>query len=360
MQSIYNLVLMSLVTAMFFSCATNKTEFNTENTQETKKNPISSLSLTPISLSGNNKQAFFLNENEISFISYQRKSHKKGQLYTYNLETKNEKRVTFQQGEVNNAGIISSSQDLIYTSNTDETRSLAQIVSQFVPNTQESNIKEDVQFTFIPSGLAPQEIYTINTQGDNINRLTHNPGFDGMVSFHEKKKNLFFSRQTESSIQIFKLNIEKPEIALQLTKNKYQNISPDVNLKNETLAWIEFNPENNISKINLADLNFKKIKSVYETENNLISVKWHPDGKWLVFSSKNKNDNLGFDIFALKSDGSCLTGVVNSEGNDYQPSFSPQGQNMIFTSTQREGEQLYLMPFSEPTCPQDQKNTAYN
>jgi len=53
-----------------------------------------------------------------------------------------------------------------------------------------------------------------------------------------------------------------------------------------------------------------------------------PDGSRIVFSNFTRN----FDIFLINSDGSNLKNLTNSQDAEFQPSFSPDGKQIIYIS----------------------------
>lgn len=77
---------------------------------------------------------------------------------------------------------------------------------------------------------------------------------------------------------------------------------------------------------------------IYETADKIEAPNWSPDGKWLVFNSKNK-------FFRIAADGSTQpevipTGDVKGINNDHV--LSPDGKTLYFSA----GGHLYAVPFA--------------
>ncbi|MCI0712671.1 MAG: DUF5050 domain-containing protein [Chloroflexi bacterium] len=67
---------------------------------------------------------------------------------------------------------------------------------------------------------------------------------------------------------------------------------------------------------------------------------WSPDGQWLVFASSRDSD---FEIYRMRVDGSDLERLTYSIGNDEFPAWSPDGKWIAFTSIRSGDIEIYLV-----------------
>jgi TolB protein len=80
---------------------------------------------------------------------------------------------------------------------------------------------------------------------------------------------------------------------------------------------------------------------------------WSPDGSRIVFSEAQvrgggRDELTGFslfpsNLFSINADGSGLTALTASVGDDYAPAWSPDGSRLAFTSTRDGRAQIYVM-----------------
>jgi TolB protein len=75
-----------------------------------------------------------------------------------------------------------------------------------------------------------------------------------------------------------------------------------------------------------------------------IGARWSPDGQWILFHSNPLVDGLPrFDIFKIRPDGSDLTQLTAVRGNSFMPDWSPDGERIVFASQRDGNRELYVM-----------------
>ena len=74
---------------------------------------------------------------------------------------------------------------------------------------------------------------------------------------------------------------------------------------------------------------------------------WSPDGEKIAFTSDRENGN--FDIYVMNAaDGSGQTRLTDNPGDDFNPTWSPDGEKIAFRSfrdstEQSDNEDIYVM-----------------
>ncbi len=76
-------------------------------------------------------------------------------------------------------------------------------------------------------------------------------------------------------------------------------------------------------------------KAIYGDELHTDSFNWSPDGSTIVFAhqpSPRINDRYEMNISTVSADSGAVTSLVNRQGTDSDPLYTPDGENVLFVS----------------------------
>ena len=160
------------------------------------------------------------------------------------------------------------------------------------------------QIAFVSQRDGDFEIYVMDADGGNQQRLTNNPGDDRFPSWSPDGKRIAFSARRPGH---FENNFG----------TTYEIYAMDADGGNE--------------------------QRLTENRNNDWHPSWSPDGKRIAFSSDRKGDLQNFEIYAMDADGGNEQRLTENRAHDRFPSWSPDGKRIAFFSSRDGNTEIYVM-----------------
>jgi Tol biopolymer transport system component len=150
------------------------------------------------------------------------------------------------------------------------------------------------------------DIYTMDTNGRNVRRLTSKLGYDGGPFFSADGKQIVYRAyhpQTPKEIESYR-----------------QKLAENVIVPNVFELWV----------MNADGSNKRQVTRLGAAS---FAPFFFPDGRRIIFSS-NMNDPKGrnFDLYIVNTDGTGLERITFNETFDGFPMFSPDGKRLVFAS----------------------------
>ena len=293
---------------------------------------------------GHNRQAVFVNNNSLLFLSKDRRYHKDPQIYFMDLKNKKEKRVTFQRGHIINGLWNSSNKTIFYSSTTDEDTETPFILKPYLDRYPASI---DAGF-FSPVEFQASEIYSSHINGTNITRVSQSPGFDAFPAYLAGKNLLYFSRLQDGRISIFKKHMKKKKKPSKVMTTLGHDLGLQASPLQNQFVWYRFSPDFKSSQLMISDPFFKNQKFVTLDPGIQWSPSWHPNGGSILYSAKRPHENQ-YDLYEISTkDHECQRKLTSLPGDEFYPVLSPDGKNLVFTSTVTGQEQVHKMPYPGP------------
>lgn len=270
-----------------------------------------------------------------------------------------------------------------YTSSLESLTRMAHIISDDIVEkiTGKKGIAHS-RITFSNDSTGYKEIYMIDYDGENLYQMTNHKSIsivpkwssDGNKIFYTSYRygnpDLFVIDMMEGKIKTFSryqgLNIaggfspDGNEMALTLSRGKDPSIyivnlvtkevkklldnfgvcaSPTYSPDGKEIAFVSDRPGNpQLYIYNLETKNYRKITNFYWVD----SPNWSENGKWIVFSGREtKSERL--NIFITDPTTSMIHRLTRNEGDNEDPSFSPDSRFIVFTSTRNKKRQIFVM-----------------
>lgn len=207
------------------------------------------------------------------------------------------------------------------------------------------------QWVFDPN----MDIYTVSFDGTGLKRLTDSPGYDAEGSYSSDGKQIVFTSMRDGDPDIYVMNADGSHVR-QITNVPGYDGGPFFSPDNQ---WIIFRSDR--QKKDMLQIFAISVDGKQEVQltNNLDQVNWcpyfHPSGKYFIWASADYSKGHGpaanFDLFMMdlsypegKLTGGKVTRVTDHLGTDILPVFSPDGKQLMWTSTRSpdKSSQLFL------------------
>jgi len=175
------------------------------------------------------------------------------------------------------------------------------------------------------------ELFIVNADGSELTKLTDDPAFDGAPSFSPDLKKIAFTSTRNGKMNVFIFDLEaylkgESSEAIQLT-NEGNNYCPAWAPDNSTIAFTSDRSGGfKIYKMNIDGSN----QEIFIDLNGAFYPSWSSDSKKLVF---NAQVNGASEVFKIDADGENMVMLTNNSANDQFASWSPDGENIAFSST---------------------------
>ena len=187
------------------------------------------------------------------------------------------------------------------------------------------------------------QLYMMNSDGNNIEKLTDSKAFDRDPHFSYDGTKVAFASNRTGTYQIYILDLDTLAVKC-LTQGEHDKTnpfwSPD---DNRILFTIHKNGHSQLGVLNVVT---QKIYNLTNFPGNNYGYGFSPDGTKISFESTMNNRN---EIFVLDIRLQTLTSLITIDKLTYMgdPVFSPDGSNIIFSSNSynQKTRQLYLYNF---------------
>ena len=199
------------------------------------------------------------------------------------------------------------------------------------------------------------EIYAADGDGDNLVNLTNAEGYDAEGSYSPDGRSILFASNREAYaralskveqglllddasyfMDLYVMDADGSNVK-QLTFSPGYDGGPFYNAEGTKILWRRFNPDGNSAEIWTMDADGTNQRQL--TANAMVNwgPYFHPSGDYVIYSS-NLLGHSNFELFMIDTEGvNDPIRVTNTDGTDILPVFSPDGENLSWSTTRTPG-----------------------
>lgn len=178
------------------------------------------------------------------------------------------------------------------------------------------------------------EIYIMDDDGDNIQRLTNNTLYDAEPRWSPNGKYIAFVREqervtNEQNIDLFIMNIDGTQVQ-KLTTYTGIDVNPAWSPDSQHIAFTS--TRGNYTSIHTIDIETRRVQQL--TRNNMLyytsSPTWSPDGEKIAYIF-TRRDPFEDAIYVMDANGKNPRRFVHKVGSSYfSPQWSPDGKHLLY------------------------------
>ncbi|HYZ17979.1 MAG TPA: hypothetical protein VE615_00415, partial [Gaiellaceae bacterium] len=192
------------------------------------------------------------------------------------------------------------------------------------------------------SGL---DIYVMDANGQNVTRLTTAGNDDTAPSWSPDGTKIVFQSKRDGNPEIYVMNANGTA-QTRLTNSKTQDAEPAWSPSNlpggQKIAFLsDRNGSLNVWVMNVDGTGQTQLTATKQPDG---TPSWSPNGSKILFASK-RGDNKGttFDLYTMNPNGTGVVRLTTSKGGDFEGTWSRDGLEIALTSLRDGNQEIYKM-----------------
>ena len=205
-------------------------------------------------------------------------------------------------------------------------------------------------------GFPIYDIYVMDADGGNQQNLTNNPHYDTSPAWSPDGQRIAFAsnmflfdgERAPLRFDICVMNADGGNLQ-RLTNNPHGDRDPSWSPDGKRIVFSARREGHVVHNLDLTyeiyvmDADGQNEQRLTENRKNDWEPSWSPDGQRIAFSSDRKGDLDNFDIYVMDADGGNQQKLTNHRGWDGSPSWSPDGERIVFRSKRDGNWEIYVM-----------------
>lgn len=180
-----------------------------------------------------------------------------------------------------------------------------------------------------------REIYAVDVDGSNLERLTTDPGEDVEPAWSPDHAQIAFASNRDGNFAIYLMNPDGNRVKriTEDTLGNY-NASPAWSPDGQHIAFVS--NANGNTQIYIIGADGSNPRAITDPANNSLDPSWSPDGEWIAFATDADGAS---QINIIRPDGSDIKQLTHDDSVDSDsPAWSRDGSLLAFAANGDSGE----------------------
>lgn len=183
------------------------------------------------------------------------------------------------------------------------------------------------------------DLYVVGAGGGRPRRISSHPGMNTGASWSPDGSKIALTLSKDGNPEIYVLNAADGRILRRLTDNRHIDTSPVWSPDGREIAFVS--DRHGGPQIFVMNADGSNPRRVSRNGDYNTTPVWSPrKGKRIL--AYTTRDQGRYDIVTLDLDTGDMTRITQGQGNNEEPSFSPNGRAIAFSSTRKEGAGIYI------------------
>lgn len=292
---------------------------------------------------GENAEAYFSYDGKKLIFQSTRDGYDCDQIFTMNIDGSNVKRISNGKGRTTCSYFFPGDKRVLYSSTF--------LGGDMCPQ------KPDMSLGYVWALYDDYDIFTSDTNGNDVKQLTNVKGYDAESTISPKGDKIVFTSTRDGDIELYSMDLEGSNVKRLTYELGYDGgayYSYDGSMivfrasrpktDSEISEYKEFLSRELVKptslEIYVMDSDGTNIRQVTNNGKANFGPYFYPNGQRIIFAS-NMDDPKGrnFDLFSINIDGSGLEKITYNDTFDGFPMFSMDGKKFVFCSNRFDAKQ---------------------